>query len=47
MPTIYQDCTQRPKAPLAPEVFWIYYPGTLLYWLYDSIIDSTLATENS
>lgn len=27
---------QNPLAFLAPEVFWIYYVGTLLYWLYDS-----------
>jgi len=27
---------QDPLAFLAPEVFWIYYLGTLLYWLYDS-----------
>jgi AcrR family transcriptional regulator len=27
---------QNPLAFLAPEVFWIYYVGALLYWLYDS-----------
>lgn len=27
---------QNPLAFLAPEVFWIYYLGALLYWLYDS-----------
>jgi len=27
---------QNPLAFLAPEVFWIYYLGTLLYWLHDS-----------
>jgi AcrR family transcriptional regulator len=26
----------NPLAFLAPEVFWIYYLGALLYWLYDS-----------
>ena len=26
---------QNPLAFLAPEVFWIYYLGALLYWLYD------------
>ena len=31
---------KRPRAPLAPEVFWIYYLGTLLYWLYDSSEDN-------
>jgi len=25
-----------PLTFLAPEVFWIYYLGALLYWLYDS-----------
>ena len=36
---------QNPLAFLAPEVFWIYYLGTLLYWLYDSSEDkqNTLA----
>ena len=36
---------QDPLAFLAPEVFWIYYLGTLLYWLYDSSEDkqNTLA----
>ena len=36
---------QNPLAFLAPEVFWIYYVGTLLYWLYDSSEDkqNTLA----
>jgi AcrR family transcriptional regulator len=36
---------QDPLAFLAPEVFWIYYVGTLLYWLYDSSDDkqNTLA----
>ena len=27
---------QGPLNFLAPEVFWIYYMGALLYWLYDS-----------
>jgi AcrR family transcriptional regulator len=27
---------QNPLGFLAPEVFWIYYMGALLYWLYDS-----------
>jgi AcrR family transcriptional regulator len=27
---------QNPLGFLAPEVFWIYYLGTLLYWLYDA-----------
>lgn len=27
---------QNPLAFLAPEVFWIYYLGALLYWLHDS-----------
>jgi len=27
---------QNPLGFLAPEVFWIYYLGTLLYWLYDT-----------
>lgn len=27
---------QNPLGWLAPEVFWIYYMGALLYWLYDS-----------
>ena len=27
---------QNPLGFLATEVFWIYYMGTLLYWLYDS-----------
>src|SRR5438270_671387 len=27
---------QNPLGFLAPEVFWIYYLGALLYWLYDS-----------
>src|ERR1043166_3780977 len=26
----------NPLGFLAPEVFWIYYMGALLYWLYDS-----------
>ena len=26
---------QNPLSFLAPEVFWIYYMGALLYWLYD------------
>jgi AcrR family transcriptional regulator len=36
---------QNPLAFLAPEVFWIYYLGTLLYWLYDTSEDkqNTLA----
>ena len=36
---------QNPLGFLAPEVFWIYYLGTLLYWLYDSSEDkqNTLA----
>ena len=36
---------QNPLAFLAPEVFWIYYLGTLLFWLYDSSEDkqNTLA----
>ena len=36
---------QNPLAFLAPEVFWIYYLGTLLYWLHDSSEDkqNTLA----
>jgi len=36
---------QDPLGFLAPEVFWIYYLGTLLYWLYDSSEDkqNTLA----
>ena len=36
---------QDPLTFLAPEVFWIYYVGTLLYWLYDSSEDkqNTLA----
>lgn len=28
--------TQNPLGFLAPEIFWIYYLGVLLYWLYDS-----------
>jgi AcrR family transcriptional regulator len=34
-----------PLTFLAPEVFWIYYLGALLYWLYDSSEDkqNTLA----
>ena len=28
--------SRNPVAFLAPEVFWIYYVGALLYWLYDS-----------
>ncbi len=27
---------ENPFGFLAPEVFWIYYMGALLYWLYDS-----------
>ncbi len=27
---------QNPLGFLAPEVFWIYYMGALLYWLYDT-----------
>ena len=27
---------QNPLAFLAPDVFWIYYLGALLYWLHDS-----------
>src|SRR5262244_1845122 len=27
---------QNPLGFLAPEVFWIYYLGMLLYWLYDT-----------
>ncbi|HJZ82245.1 MAG TPA: TetR/AcrR family transcriptional regulator [Pyrinomonadaceae bacterium] len=27
---------QNPLGFLAPEVFWIYYLGALLYWLYDT-----------
>jgi AcrR family transcriptional regulator len=27
---------RSPLTFLAPEVFWIYYMGALLYWLYDS-----------
>ena len=27
---------RNPLSFLAPEVFWIYYLGALLYWLYDS-----------
>jgi AcrR family transcriptional regulator len=27
---------KNPLGFLAPEVFWIYYMGALLYWLYDS-----------
>jgi AcrR family transcriptional regulator len=27
---------QNPLGFLAPEVFWIYYLGVLLYWLYDT-----------
>jgi AcrR family transcriptional regulator len=27
---------QNPLGFLAPEVFWIYYLGVVLYWLYDS-----------
>jgi hypothetical protein len=27
---------QNPLGFLASEVFWIYYLGVLLYWLYDS-----------
>lgn len=27
---------QNPLGFLAPEVFWIYYLGVLLYWLYDA-----------
>jgi AcrR family transcriptional regulator len=27
---------KNPFGFLAPEVFWIYYMGALLYWLYDS-----------
>ena len=27
---------QSPLAFLAPEVFWIYYVGVLLYWLNDT-----------
>src|SRR6266581_4455670 len=27
---------RNPLGFLAPEVFWIYYMGALLYWLYDS-----------
>jgi AcrR family transcriptional regulator len=27
---------ENPLGFLAPEVFWIYYMGALLYWLYDS-----------
>ena len=36
---------QNPLALLAPDVFWIYYLGALLYWLHDSSPDkqNTLA----
>src|SRR2546429_6019631 len=36
---------QNPLAFLAPDVFWIYYLGALLYWLHDSSPDkqNTLA----
>src|SRR6266852_5637404 len=36
---------KNPLGFLAPEVFWIYYMGALLYWLYDSSEDkqNTLA----
>jgi AcrR family transcriptional regulator len=36
---------RSPLTFLAPEVFWIYYLGALLYWLYDSSEDkqNTLA----
>ena len=27
---------QNPLGFIAPEVFWIYYMGALLYWLYDT-----------
>ena len=27
---------QNPLTFLGPEVFWVYYMGILLYWLYDS-----------
>src|SRR3989441_2044813 len=30
---------RSPLTFLAPEVFWIYYMGALLYWLYDSSDD--------
>src|SRR5213595_1093553 len=36
---------QNPLALLAPDVFWIYYLGALLYWMHDSSPDkqNTLA----
>jgi AcrR family transcriptional regulator len=36
---LIEESIPRKKNPLgffAPEVFWIYYCGVLLYWLYDS-----------
>jgi AcrR family transcriptional regulator len=45
---IEESAPRRRRGPLAffaPEVFWIYYLGVLLYWLYDTSEDkqNTLA----